>query len=351
MGPIGSGPKGEFGRSLGPARPDPDRLVALQERDVGDVSRASTEDVPTVVRTGLACRGCGYDLRGIASAGHCPECGLEVWETIVATVDPAASSLPRLADPRGVANGMAWVTLGMFGAMTAIIAGPALVWIEGVVGVRPGAIAAWLSTRGALVAIGFLVIGTLAVLRIKPRSRTKAVKGAWQHVTVLGVGMLLSTVVLMTWYGLERTWSQGIAPGLAGDIEAHRGWIRIGLLLTWVLALVGFRGVIREVGRRSRTFRRARGGRQRVNTLIAGIGGVAVGEGLRLVALHSDRWDELLTVGSILAAISLLMVFIGLGYLTVNVWWIRRSLLRPPPRLRDLLVPVDDAGSPGPGRP
>jgi hypothetical protein len=310
---------------------------------VVDVSIANPEDVKTVVRTGLACRVCGYDLRGIASNGHCPECGLEVWETIVATVDPAASSLPRLADPRGVANGMAWVTIGMFGAMTAIIAGPALAWMEGVIAARPGALAAWLNRQGTLVAIVFLVIGTLAVLRIKPRARTRAAKGAWQHVTVLGAGMVLSTLVLVTWYGLERAWSEGVAPGLAGDIESHRGWIRIGLLLTWVLALVGFRGVIREVGRRSRTFRRARGGRQRVNTLIAGIGGVAVGEGLRLVALHTGRWDELLTVGSILAAISLLMVFIGLGYLSVNVWWIRRSLLRPPPRLRDLLVPVDDA--------
>ena len=45
------------------------------------------------------------------------------------------------------------------------------------------------------------------------------------------------------------------------------------------------------------------------------------------------------TIGSVVLAMSMFMVLIGLAYLVVNAWWIRRALLSPPPALDEVLLP------------
>ena len=47
---------------------------------------------------------------------------------------------------------------------------------------------------------------------------------------------------------------------------------------------------------------------------------------------------------------STLMVVIGLGYLVLNAWWIRRTLCRPPPPLDELLMPKLAVGTVIPDR-
>ncbi len=54
----------------------------------------------------------------------------------------------------------------------------------------------------------------------------------------------------------------------------------------------------------------------------------------RATSLEADI--EILA-GLFFGAISTLMVVIGLFYLVVNAWWIRRSLRCPPPRLDELI--------------
>ena len=56
--------------------------------------------------TSARCRRCGYDLHGLPTSGQCPECGLAVGETLDLLLDPAASRLPTLNDPRGVGDGL-----------------------------------------------------------------------------------------------------------------------------------------------------------------------------------------------------------------------------------------------------
>ncbi|MEX0655394.1 MAG: hypothetical protein WD534_12405 [Phycisphaeraceae bacterium] len=42
----------------------------------------SMADKPTISATELKCADCGYDLRGLTTDGHCPECGLSIVESL-----------------------------------------------------------------------------------------------------------------------------------------------------------------------------------------------------------------------------------------------------------------------------
>jgi hypothetical protein len=44
-------------------------------------------------------------------------------------------------------------------------------------------------------------------------------------------------------------------------------------------------------------------------------------------------------IGTVVVWITTLMLLIGMLYLVVNTWWIRRSLRKPPPPLDELLLP------------
>ena len=72
--------------------------------------------------------------------------------------------------------------------------------------------------------------------------------------------------------------------------------------------------------------------------MIAAIIGTAAGQLLRLLALWTGV-EVLATLGIVVNSICTLMVVIGLAYLVVNTWWIRRSLRCPPPRLQEVLGP------------
>ena len=74
--------------------------------------------------------------------------------------------------------------------------------------------------------------------------------------------------------------------------------------------------------------------------MVAAIAGTAAGQVLRVLASAlgvGTLATNLATVGTAISAICTLMVVIGLLYLLVNVWWIRRSLRCPPPRLDAIL--------------
>ena len=58
-----------------------------------------------VLAVELKCRHCHYNLQALAVGGRCPECGLEIWQTLIREFDPELSHLPRLHNPQGVGNG------------------------------------------------------------------------------------------------------------------------------------------------------------------------------------------------------------------------------------------------------
>ena len=178
------------------------------------------------------------------------------------------------------------------------------------------------------------VIGLTAMVWVRamrPQANEDPDSPLWRDIRWLGIGVtgwatLTLVMGMMELAGAQR-W---VAPTL---------WMAIAGAA--VVGLLGLRGVLRAVGLRSREYRTARGGRQGIRAMIAAIIGTATGQILRLLALWIGV-DVLAALGIVISSICTLMVVIGLAYLVVNTWWIRRSLRCPPPQLREVLGPERD---------
>ncbi len=281
-----------------------------------------TETVPArasggVVAVPVHCRRCGYNLYGLRADGACPECGLAAWESILHTVDPAASRLPRLRNPAAVGDALMWL-MGCVGLSAVILVlRPVLLWIDSLDQRGLSDLARWAPIELHLLAGIAALAAVRAVFWLAPPigAETALRRDIW----LLGCGLAGWGVSI-----LAATWLD-----LSGAPAAARGAARRAGSAAAVAGLLGLGGVLTVVGMRSREYRTARGGRQSVLAMVAAIIGTAVGQGLQLLARLKGWPVE--TAGTVIAAIGTLMLLIGLAYLLVNVWWIRRSVRRPPP--------------------
>ncbi len=76
----------------------------------------------------------------------------------------------------------------------------------------------------------------------------------------------------------------------------------------------------------------------------AAIVGIAAARVLHLVLGEYFGARHLEYIWSAATAIATLMVVVGLAYLVMNAWWIRRSLRCPPPGLAEILQDGDPDG-------
>lgn len=296
------------------------------------------------VRPGVHCQRCGYELRGLSADGRCPECGLDIWFTIQHLIDPTASRLPKLREPVGVGNAMFWLMLCALVA-GAVLAGHAL----GVLAhLRPRAYA---QLGGFTLPHDLLFVASMAgiaamwsVFRfMPPRGNDESDIAVRRDVRLLAAGLLAFAATALVQWVLERAWTGAGLPASDFSILSGRATARIALALSAVPGFIGIDGILRTIGRRSREYRRARGARQGSRPMIAACLGVAIGNLIRLVGLSVPGGASLAALGAVLSWVSALMVLIGLLYLVVNAWWIRRALRRPPP-------PIDEVLAPMPGR-
>jgi hypothetical protein len=281
------------------------------------------------VASPVHCRQCGYNLFGLQARGACPECGLEIWETIVHTVDPAASRLPRLHNPAAVGNALLWLIICIAVGALLLVARPIATGIDELDESGLRKLSAWTPAYLPLAAGIFALAGLGLVWRLAP-PRGKEPSGAvWRDVWLLGVGLLLWAIVvpLVAW----------------ADMPAAPWWLMdaawLSLAAAAVIGLYGLRGVLETIGLRSRLYRKARAGRQGIQGLVAAILGNAAGHAIHLVAAMAGGLRHLETLGTAIVIISTLMLVIGLVYLAVNAWWIRHALRCPPPPLGEIVRP------------
>lgn len=272
-----------------------------------------------VVAVPVHCRRCGYNLYGLRAEGACPECGLAAWESILHTVDPAASRLPKLHNAKAVGDALVWLMTCAGVSAVILVLRPLALWIDSLDQRGLSDLAALAPPELRLLA----GIGALAAVRgvfwlAPPQGAEPALR---RDLWLLGCGLAGwgISIIAVTWLDLS------LAPAAAV------GAARLAESAAAVAGLLGLGGVLTVIGMRSREYRTARGGRQSARAMVAAIIGTAIGQGIQVLARLNGWPAEAATSGIVITAIGALMLLIGLAYLLVNVWWIRRSLRRPPP--------------------
>lgn len=277
-------------------------------------------DIPddAVVLQSIECRQCGYDLRALPLEGDCPECGRPVLRAVLDIVDPAATSLPRISNPGRVGNGLI-VLMAAIGVTSLIVfTQPILLWLEGRLQ-RP------LPPNLLLVAAAIPLLGLAGVFLVAPARSAPHDPVVRRTISFLTLGLIIWSVSIAT------AWT---ADGMGVDLPAPAPMLM--MVAGAIVTLLPFRALIRLVGERSRLFRQARGGRQRVYDLVAALGAIALGETAVAIGQAFD-WEWLALGGTFAQWAASFLVVIGMVYLFVNVTWIRSAVLRPPPLLRNLV--------------
>jgi hypothetical protein len=316
---------------------------------VGELAPGSPEtrlDDHVVARS-VRCRQCRYDLRGLRAGGQCPECGADIWSTLMQVVDPRVRRLPQLSNPRGVGDALVWLVACLVAAVLLQLARPVAHWLGRFEWVDARTITSFAPRALMLVAGCVVLLGLWSVVRLRPPAKAPDRPGVGRELAAIAAGLVIwSCVSIGVW---AADWVDGgfLVGRLLTDAEMR--WQTVVHLLgvtAFILIMVGLRRILAVIGERSREYRNARGGRQRILEMNVAAVGVAVGQVLRLIGHERRETPEsrilpIEVVGSVMLWICTLMLVIGLLYLLANAWWIRRSLREPPPRLHDLLQPTD----------
>lgn len=289
------------------------------------ISDAADDLASLQVAAHLHCRRCGYDLVGLDARSHCPECGLDIWETVTHTVDPTLNRLPRLLKPRQLGNSVALLT-GSTAAAVLLQSGPAFFRLLADAGFMPvatiGFVPEWIALLSPVaVAAGFAAtVGMAGSFDGEP---SRVVRRDLRFLIIGLVSWGLTSAMHALLFLVNADAWQLVAS-------------RIAAVPCAIVGLWGLRGMLRVIGERSRAYRRAQGARQSSEALIAALVTRALGYLLLLVADWHGRLPSLATFGEVVIWASTLLLSIGLVYLVGNGWIIRRSLVKPPPDLRDI---------------
>lgn len=296
--------------------------------DIVDQSSHESSLKDAVVRTELACRGCRYNLYGLSADSRCPECGLDISETVIHTVDPAASRLPKITNPRAVGNGLFWLLISLAIATLLLIARPVALRLDALDKSGVQDYLAYAPTYLPIAAGVVILLGLFAAMMFIPRNSNEHDAAIRRDIRVLMTGMIGLSVFCMVLSWLESM--------------PVTSWIvsltYIALMVSAIVILFGLKGILRAVGQRSRVYRTARGGRQGIRAMIGAMLAAIAGQ-LATIVVVQGSFPRFEAMAIVVTWMSVLMLLIGLGYLVVNGWWIRKSLCKPPPKLRTILSP------------
>lgn len=286
---------------------------------------------PTVRRP-LPCAKCGYDIEGLSVPGHCPECGHPILDSIEAAIDPAASALAPAGSPE---RRTAWalqfacaglvlvLAVGLRGALRVLLGFTSAGFArpEGFAERVDARFGPPLETIGLVLALCGAAAGLVGLAFVLPAGRSRAQRRA-RHLGGAGFAVIAALLLLPEVRGAVMLLSVPIA-----------------------MVLVGISPAFRDIGARSKVYRTRRSAKQQIHVLLVAAG-VAVCAALGGETLsRAEPGSKVAEFGEILflvAGTSAVLLGIGLVYLAANAWWVLQAVLRPPPRLEELVEHSED---------
>lgn len=295
---------------------------------------AAPERLGLLLGGALSCVGCGYNLQGVSIRGVCPECGIAVRGTILATVDPSAEELQPMPAPMLTAAGLiAW----SFGAFF----GVAFSWIPRLLDVleRVG----WGGTRfirtpewigeATIASICVSALGSLALVR--PTRNTR-----WWGMLLALLGVAAYAPLAYSVWRIQEVIDPGAAPPyLVGGPQPERLMMRALLNGSLLVILLSLRTNARVLVERSLALRTGRVDRQTILAMALVVIVAGAGDGLWgwSVFVTPSMQDALQDSGSVLVAVGSLLFTMGVASGMQDSLRIARAILSPAPGLRQVL--------------
>lgn len=281
------------------------------------------------VSISLPCARCGYDMRGLAADGDCPECGEPIRLTIIEVVDPAARRLEPIHNQKLIGNSIFGIVLFYFiSVVLAVFAAlghsPESLPVPELLRTFPSSAFLWISSASGLVALLNLTPMMVSCRRNELQGYRHGIALTFFGIVLWIIGMIFISMILL--------------PNPLHSAPVAMFFDTCLPVVAAALVFSGFRKLVPRLGQRSRAFRQAQGSRQRMDDLLATLIVVIVG---RTCMAVSPEDSNLSMFGLITMVISMSLVVIGLGYLLRNTVWIRRALMTPPPALSEILRPID----------
>ncbi len=275
------------------------------------------------------CIRCNYDLLGLAGDADCPECGQPIRVSIYETIDPATKRLARLPKPKVIGNMLPLMVVSFLISAVWACIGAAVV-------------SSHFASFGSLhlrlrdtdcfaVALAFALITFCCSLPILKVNKNEHLEGCNRGLLLICIGSFCWSVsmLLALLFVRKEISPQDMTVVLLDTLLPS---------LSGAMLFIGFKMFIPKIGIRSRAFRQAQYSRQRMNDLLIAIVVICIGR-VMMATNHVDT--NAYTFGSILMIMGMSLVLVGLCYTAWNTLWIRKSLVSPPPSIRELVRPIE----------
>lgn len=206
------------------------------------------------VAVDLPCVNCGYNLRGLGIITVCPECGVQVRQSLLFVVDPSRSHLKPLSEPSRLGRALVLITISLFFAVMVLWAPYIVALSDEVRNLGGGVLREW--PRWSPVLAGGLALMAFALVPPlkKPTDEEPSAEYAKGY-RMFRLG-LISWALLLAFLGaVDEMWPQWwMKPMFQGAPEsggAYRHVLRIALDVSAIMIVTGVRPVVRFLALRS----------------------------------------------------------------------------------------------------
>jgi len=308
-----------------------------------------------MVQQDLACIRCGYNLRGLDPSEVCPECGFEVRRSLLFVIDPSRNKVALLRRPRFLGLSLVLLVLFLFCAAAILWVAPILYLIDQLRESANPIFFRW-PTWNPAYSGGFVLLAVcLTAMFNRPTDEQPLVSYthglSLMRIGLLGWGGLLLVLGLydhLQYTNLTNTRLVSMIKPLflPDQLDLWRSVLRLGLDMSIIMIILGFRPIINFLGRRCVYHRVVQISRQGFHAMLVAVSIAGIGDLVRIFMGIVTRFGWLSDSKETILLVSSTFIIVGSGMLTLalsNALWdavrLHREMVRPVYSMDELVTP------------